>query len=44
MRCGLELLRLQVGVFAGNVQDAWTILIGVEVVMSHDQGAGVRPA
>ena len=36
-------MRLQVGILASDVGDAGTRLLGVEVVMSHDHGAGVAP-
>ena len=35
--------RLQVGVFAGDVVDAGARLVGVQVVVAYDQGAGVAP-
>ena len=38
-----RLFRLQVGIFAGDVVDAGTGLVGVQVVMTYDQGAGITP-
>ena len=34
-------LRLQVGVFAGDVVDRGAILHGIEVVVAHDHGTGI---
>ena len=36
-------LRLQVGILTNDVLDAGAVLPGVQVVVSHDQGAGVAP-
>ena len=37
------LLRLQVGILAGDVVDAGARLLRIEVVMAYDQGAGITP-
>ena len=39
-RGSLVLLRLEVGILAGYVGDAGTGLLGVQVVMAYDDGAG----
>ena len=36
-----RLFRLQVGIFAGDVVDAGTDLLRVQVVMTYDEGPGI---
>ena len=40
---GMILFRLQVGILAGDVVDAGTGLLRVQVVMTYDEGAGITP-
>jgi hypothetical protein len=39
----LTLFRLQIRILAGDVLDAGTRLVGVQVVVAYDHGAGVTP-
>jgi hypothetical protein len=34
---------LQVGIFSGDIVDAGAILLGIQVVVTHDQGLGITP-
>ena len=39
----IPLLWLQVGILMGDIFDAGTILLGIEVVVPYNHGAGVTP-
>jgi len=38
---GLLLFRLQISIFTGDILDAGTVLVGVQVVVTDNQGVGV---